>query len=90
MAPPKRLIAASVLRGNAGIPLAVFRPQKPETTCMGNNAMVDVMLAARGSRPAIKRAGKVRKDPPPAMVFVMPAMKKAAVSRILDKVNIGG
>src|SRR6476469_7762672 len=44
--------------------------------------MVDVMFAARGSRPASTSAASVTKDPPPASAFCTPAMPPASSTSI--------
>lgn len=72
-APPTRLIAAIVLNDSCPVPSTARRPDQPEATCPGNRATVDVMFANLGSRPLKIRAGRVRKDPPPAMAFCPPA-----------------
>ena len=53
----------------------------------GNTATALVALAATGGIPVKTSAGKVRKVPPPAMVFNTPA-PKAAISKIAISLNV--
>jgi hypothetical protein len=52
---------------------ASARPVKPVTSCAGNSATVEVMLAARASMPVNISDGRVMNEPPPASAFCTPA-----------------
>ncbi len=52
---------------------ASARPVKPVTSCAGNSATVEVMLAARASMPVSISDGRVMNEPPPASAFCTPA-----------------
>jgi len=58
-------------------PLTRRRPAKPEVTCPGKRATVEVMLAASGVMPVSIKTGKVMNEPPPANAFCSPAHKPA-------------
>src|SRR5271165_2423274 len=76
-APPTRLITNSVRIVRPGGVSAPARPVKPVTSCAGNSATVDVMLAARASMPVSISDGKVMNEPPPASAFCVPAQIEA-------------
>src|SRR5580698_5384635 len=86
-APPTRLIQSSMRNDKPWAPETSARPASPVVTWPGNNAMVDAIFAARGSRPANSRAGKVRKDPPPASAFCTPAANDARTNTSKDHVE---
>ena len=63
------------------------RPVRPMTICEGNNATVEVMLAARASMPVSISDGSVMNEPPPANAFWAPAhsdAKKRITSGSMD------
>src|ERR1700677_2653782 len=71
--PPMRLMMNN-LRIVSPLGLAASaRPVKPVTSCAGNNATVEVMLAARASMPVSISDGRVMNEPPPASAFCVPA-----------------
>src|ERR1700722_6755015 len=71
--PPTRLIANNLrIVSPVGVPASV-RPVKPVTSCAGNSATVEVMLAARASMPVSISDGRVMNEPPPASAFCTPA-----------------
>jgi hypothetical protein len=87
-APPIRLIANSLrIVSPVGVP-ASARPVKPVTSCAGNSATVEVMLAARASIPVSINDGRVTNDPPPASAFCTPA-HIAATKRMMRERIIG-
>ena len=53
----------------------------------GNTATALVALAATGGRPAKTSAGKVRKLPPPAIVFKTPAANAAKINTIHSNID---
>jgi hypothetical protein len=58
---------------------------KPVTSCAGNSATVEVMLAARASMPVSISDGRVTNEPPPASAFCTPA-HIAAMKRMMRAV----
>src|SRR5574337_1247509 len=77
IAPPMRLMTKSLVMVSPGGVSACARPVTPVTTCAGNSATVEVMLAARASIPVSISDGRVMKDPPPASAFCAPAQIEA-------------
>ena len=82
--PPARLMMTSAFSESRSAPVATRAPAYPVATCPGNSAIVEVMLAALGSRPARTSIPSVTNDPPPASAFWAPAQMPAAMSRIQD------
>ena len=70
------------------------RPVKPVTSCAGNNATVEVMLAARASMPVSISDGRVMNEPPPASAFCAPAQidatKRMASDRVICSIQAAG
>jgi hypothetical protein len=56
-------------------------------TWPGNRARVEAILAALASRPVSIKAGRVKKEPPPAKAFCAPAHKATQNKRISDMVE---
>ena len=86
-APPTTLMPNSALNGSRPAPVTRLRPARPDVTCPGNSATVEVMLAASGDMPDMISAGSVTKEPPPASAFCSPAHRPAA--KIRRSISIG-
>src|SRR5208282_483177 len=76
-APPTRLITNSVRIVRPGGVPAPARPVKPLTSCAGNSATVEVMLAARASMPVSISDGK-RQGDERAAAALAPVIEKTA------------
>ena len=75
--PPRMLTTNSTQKGSFPAPVTNVRPAKPEVTCPGNKATVEVMFAAKGDIPDRISTGRVTKEPPPAREFCKPAQTPA-------------
>ena len=72
--PPASEITNRVRNDSPAAPATCSRPAKLEVTWPGNSAMVEVMLAAQRAVMLVSiNAGRVKKVPPPANAFWMPA-----------------
>ena len=78
--PPIRLTTARIRKLRPSAPDTWRRPVNPVATWPGNNAIVEVTLAALAPMPNSRRAGKVMKEPPPASAFWAPATRAATIN----------
>ena len=59
-----------------------LRSVASEVNCPGHRATVFVALACTGGTPIPSIAGNERKDPPPAIAFITPAIVEATTSQM--------
>jgi hypothetical protein len=85
--PPISEMITSVRKDSPPAPATCARPPQLEVTWPGNSATVDVILAASAVMPVSIKAGRVRKVPPPASAFWMPA-QTATKKRMIKAVMV--